>query len=342
MGIGDLRTAVRLTEKSRWQVRTDFLHVHLAAAQYWSGDWDRALTSADQAMAIASLREQPWTCPWAHSVAAWVAAGRGEWTRARDHLLEGDRCVRDGVSDFSRMFLSIAEAVLAQAQCDYDAVLRALAQIPLTGMSTLYQTWWLPLQAEALIGTGRYVEAAAGLARLRRFTAECDSLEPATAWLSGWLAERRGDLRSARLHYGRGVRILVTPNQPPLHRGLLAQVHGRLLLNEGRETEAARWFRHAATTFERLRATPFLDRCNADLQLGSAMTVVARAATTALSEREHEMAIWVGRGYTNREIAAELFISVKTVEYHLGNIYAKLGINGRYQLRKLMQSTSAV
>jgi DNA-binding CsgD family transcriptional regulator len=54
-----------------------------------------------------------------------------------------------------------------------------------------------------------------------------------------------------------------------------------------------------------------------------------------LSRREREIAVYVGRGYTNRESACELFISAKTVEYHLRNIYAKLNTN-RCQLRNQM------
>jgi DNA-binding CsgD family transcriptional regulator len=55
-----------------------------------------------------------------------------------------------------------------------------------------------------------------------------------------------------------------------------------------------------------------------------------------LTTRETEVAHLVGRGLSNPEIAAELFISRKAVEYHLGNIYAKYGIHSRQQLRRLV------
>ncbi len=54
----------------------------------------------------------------------------------------------------------------------------------------------------------------------------------------------------------------------------------------------------------------------------------------ALTSRETEVAHLVGKGLSNPEIAAELFISRKAVEYHLGNIYAKCGLHGRQQLRR--------
>jgi DNA-binding NarL/FixJ family response regulator len=57
----------------------------------------------------------------------------------------------------------------------------------------------------------------------------------------------------------------------------------------------------------------------------------------SLTSRETEVAHLVGKGLSNPEIAAELFVSRKAVEYHLGNIYAKCGLRGRQQLRRLVE-----
>jgi DNA-binding NarL/FixJ family response regulator len=61
-----------------------------------------------------------------------------------------------------------------------------------------------------------------------------------------------------------------------------------------------------------------------------------RQPGSALTSRETEVAHLVGKGLSNPEIAAELFISRKAVEYHLGNIYAKCGVRGRQQLRRFV------
>jgi len=55
-----------------------------------------------------------------------------------------------------------------------------------------------------------------------------------------------------------------------------------------------------------------------------------------MTDRETEVAYLVEQGMTNAEIAAELFITPKAVEYHLGNIYAKFGVKGRQQLRRVL------
>src|SRR6204780_4713882 len=52
-----------------------------------------------------------------------------------------------------------------------------------------------------------------------------------------------------------------------------------------------------------------------------------------LTERERDVVALVAKGLTNREVAAELYVGEKTVEYHLGNVFAKLGVTSRRQLR---------
>jgi len=55
-----------------------------------------------------------------------------------------------------------------------------------------------------------------------------------------------------------------------------------------------------------------------------------------MTDRETEVARLVEQGMTNAEIGTELFITPKAVEYHLGNIYAKFGLKGRHQLRRML------
>ena len=57
-----------------------------------------------------------------------------------------------------------------------------------------------------------------------------------------------------------------------------------------------------------------------------------------LTDRERDVAVLVAAGLTNPEVAARLYISRKAVEYHLGNIYAKLAIHSRQELRDLNPS----
>ncbi len=90
--------------------------------------------------------------------------------------------------------------------------------------------------------------------------------------------------------------------------------------------------------FSGLRAAPFIARTEQELAACHLPGNPAKKQPTlALTNRETEVAHLVGKGLTNPEIAAELFISRKAVEYHLGNIYAKCGLQGRQQLRRLIE-----
>ena len=123
----------------------------------------------------------------------------------------------------------------------------------------------------------------------------------------------------------------------------LLLAHGRLLRRTGQRRPAIERLRQANDIYQALRATPFLERTEQELaacHLPSGPRTDRRTAqqsVLALTSRETEVAHLVGKGLSNPEIAAELFISRKAVEYHLGNIYAKCGLHGRQQLRYFVQ-----
>ena len=94
--------------------------------------------------------------------------------------------------------------------------------------------------------------------------------------------------------------------------------------------------RHAALAEQAAadRAAPFIARTEEELAACRLPACpAAKHSVLALTSRETEVAHLIGKGLSNQEIAAELFISRKAVEYHLGNIYAKLGLQGRQELR---------
>ena len=91
--------------------------------------------------------------------------------------------------------------------------------------------------------------------------------------------------------------------------------------------------------YRALGAAPFIAQTEEELAACRLPGDPARKQqpTLALTSRETEVAHLVGKGLSNPEIAAELFISRKAVEYHLGNIYAKCGLRGRQQLRRYVE-----
>ena len=85
----------------------------------------------------------------------------------------------------------------------------------------------------------------------------------------------------------------------------------------------------------RLGAVPFLADCDAELEACGLRAPKASAGNMlALTPREEVVARLVASGLSNREVAAQLYVSAKAIEYHLGHIYAKLGVTSRRHLAK--------
>ena len=109
---------------------------------------------------------------------------------------------------------------------------------------------------------------------------------------------------------------------------------GRLLRRTGQRRAAARDIGAARLLFAGLRAQPFLDRC--ELELGTEPPALAGPERPPLTARQLLVAQAAAAGKSNREIAAELYISVKTVEFHLGQILARLDLDSRAQIGRAL------
>jgi LuxR family transcriptional regulator, maltose regulon positive regulatory protein len=108
---------------------------------------------------------------------------------------------------------------------------------------------------------------------------------------------------------------------------------GKLERHLGNRDDAVTLLLQARDIFARLEATPFLERCCSDL--AACGLAVPGPNPDGLTPRERDVAALVKHGYTNKEVASELFLTAKTVEFHLHNIYAELGVAGRQQLRRM-------
>ncbi|MEU0897154.1 helix-turn-helix transcriptional regulator [Streptomyces massasporeus] len=341
----ELTAALDIARAEGCAVTAEFTYANLAASQYFLGDWDEAVINADLALAIADAEEKPWAFSYAYSVASWVPAGRGEWQRARRLVQQSQQWTRM-MPVYGAPHVALAEAVLAQARGDHPAVLTALHAIlearPDSG-PLAFQTWWRPLHVEALIGTGDLDAAGTALADLVALSGEAPSLRLSVAWLSGLLARERGDTRRARDLFTEGLDRPVGVDDPPLHRAMLAHSHGRLLNGAGEHQPAAASFTQARELLSALGAEPFLTRFQDDFaHRPPSPHPAARPPLAELTDRERDISQLIGRGLTNREIAARLFVSSKTVEYHLSHIYQKFSLAGRRELRNLVQQHNSL
>jgi DNA-binding CsgD family transcriptional regulator len=100
-----------------------------------------------------------------------------------------------------------------------------------------------------------------------------------------------------------------------------------------RRADARAALHEALAYFERAGAEPWADQARAELRAsGEAPARDTTGSLRALTAQELQVALIVAKGITNREAAAALFVSPKTVEFHLGNTYRKLGVRSRAEL----------
>ena len=112
---------------------------------------------------------------------------------------------------------------------------------------------------------------------------------------------------------------------------------GETLRRKRRRGEAREPLARAFAAFERLGAAPWAGRAQAGLRAAGAATgSIAATAPAVLSERERQVTAAAAAGKTNREIAAELFVSHRTVELHLAAAFRKLGIRRRTELAQVL------
>ena len=317
---------------------SDFLSAawaNLAKVQYLTGAWDTARQNAQQAVEVTTDTDQTWALSPVHTTAALVPARRGDWDAARTHVelaLAAAHANRDAMSI---RYAGTAAATLAHSRGRPDEVLEAVEPVVTSHAGELPRQpgalEWPALYAEALVRTGRVDDA-------RRLLDRLEALSVRT-WLTGPLARVRGLLHATE---GEAERALATFGQAealadaaglPFELALTRMDRGAVLARLGRRMEAVVDLRAALDGLAALGARPFADRAAAALAgLGAAPAFTVSPGAPALTPQELAVSRLVREGLSNREIATELFLSTKTVEFHLRHVYMKLGIRSRTQL----------
>ena len=131
-------------------------------------------------------------------------------------------------------------------------------------------------------------------------------------------------------------RVVVVWDGGPNHKGPAMR---EFLRRNRRRVDARPHLRAALEVFADLGAEPWAERARQELR-ASGETARKRDVTTTgnLTPQERQTALLVGAGLGNRDIAARLFLSPRTVEYHLSNAYQKLGVRSRGELAQLRLS----
>jgi DNA-binding CsgD family transcriptional regulator len=186
----------------------------------------------------------------------------------------------------------------------------------------------MPDAVEAGIRAGLRDQAAARLETFRRLV----TAAPAQPRLA-LLARCEALLGARDPDQAFGEAIALSPGLPPLQRARTELLYGEWLRRERRRTDSRVHLRAALESFRTLGAVPWADRAEAELR-ASGETARKRDPSTAeqMTPQELQIAGLVTGGLTNKEIAAQLYISPRTVDYHLRKVFTKLGITSRTEL----------
>ncbi|MDX6453341.1 MAG: hypothetical protein QOH16_3390 [Gaiellaceae bacterium] len=271
----------------------------------------------------------------AQSVAASIGGKAPASSRA---LLAAWRGHEDEVvapSDDGAIHLTIteyAQAVLNNGLGRYEAALVAAQRAVVQG--DLYSPWVLSELVEAAVRSGDTDLAEAAVECLRRRTRVSGTdlargiRSVARALVSG------GD--AADILYRAGIEQLGRTRIAP-YRARAHLLYGEWLRREGRRVEARAQLQVANGMLTAIGAGAFAERAAREL-LATGQRARRRTVETLgqLTVREAEIAHLARDGHTNKEIGSRLFISGRTVEYHLQKVYRKLGIVSRRQLHRVL------
>lgn len=287
--------------------------------------------------AQAALDEADRTGAWGSGFGLQEAMGRalvnaysGELTKARDFAWNAAGQARDGgLTYWLGGFLAQLGFVEVSAG-NWQAALEPLRELAAifenTKMVDLEQLLWPIDYADAALQIGALDEVATAVSLLRRQGA-AGRPEAAVAAdrCQALLDAARGDLESA-LTSLRGVVDQAELECPfEAARSLLAL--GQVSRRAGYKGTANELLNTAATTFARLGIPYWAERA-----LHEAARTGLQSTTTALTETEQRVAELVASGASNQQAAAQLFLSVKTVEANLTRIYRKLSVRTRTEL----------
>jgi ATP/maltotriose-dependent transcriptional regulator MalT len=312
----------------------------LADIEYRMGAWDDAIAHAELAVTLARDTEEDqakdWLATFVHAVAAFPLAARGAHERAAAHVSAAVQHLELAGSEQGASWVATAQALLALADGDDQRIVAALEPLSQLPASAAEPGWysWPALYAEGLVGLGRNEHAQTTLVPFEARAAACRrrSAQAAAARARGRLEAALGHPKRAEtayqvgLEHVRGLPLL-------FDRALLEAAYGRFLRRIGRRAEAVVHLKAARTQLARLDARPYLQRCDHELAACNHPTTPRQPGPPAmLTPQELTVARLVAAGRSNRQAAAELVVSVKTIEYHLSNAYAKLAVTSRTQL----------
>lgn len=341
MYLGDdavaLRTSAAVVQRARQfgEVGAVPIAAHrLALSELFAGRWTAGEATAAESLRLSLATGQDELVPLAHCWLALHAALCGRADECHEHVAAAREIAARRPMGLIQDSASWALGVLELGLGDPGAALahlRPVAHPVVVGFSSLErveaahqagdrdaaQQWLIALERTAH-ATGQ-PWALARAAHGRALLAEGAQAERAFA--------------EALDHHGRATR--------PFERARTELAYGVALRRVRRRADARVHLRAAFDTFADLGAAPWAERARAELRACGQTVRGQVGGPVRLTPQEVQVARFVADGLSNADVAARLFLSRRTVDFHLRNVFAKLGISSRTELVRHVMDTAA-
>ncbi|GAA2024620.1 LuxR family transcriptional regulator [Catenulispora yoronensis] len=301
---------------------TQRIAAHLHAGQFKAA---AALLEESEAVAEATGIARP------NYDAASVAAWQGDQARATELLRAVETTAAERSEGIGFTLVHYTNAVLQNGLGRFVEARNAAALATANNPETAFAAWALTELAEAAARSGDSAQALQAVERLALTTAPS-----MTEWGLGIEARSRALISSGAtadgLYREAIERLGRSRGAVALARAHL--VYGEWLRREDRDLEARGQLSKAHDLFLEIGAEAFAERTRLELAAcGVAVAQPAAERAVELTGQERQIARRARDGRSNAEIGAELFLSARTVEWHLRKVFVKLGISSRRELR---------
>ncbi|UGY92420.1 helix-turn-helix transcriptional regulator [Streptomyces gobiensis] len=307
-------------------------------SELWTGRFPLAGANAAEGLRLATETGQVNSACHLRALLALHAALAGNVATSRDEAAKALEQARAHHLGLSAAVASWALAVgdLVEGRFAKAAVrLRTMARAGPGHSHGWFTVLSIPHYVEAAVLSGERVRAERALTVFADWT---DSVE--CAWAEALIHRCRalmatGDDVDTHFHTAMDLH---RRSQRDVERARTALLYGSHLRRHRRRAEARPFLREAWEVFQRLGMEYWSERARHELRTAGETVADSDTPTLGvLTPQQLQIARHVARGETNREVAAQLFVSPRTVDYHLRNIFTKLGITSRAALIKRFQ-----
>ncbi len=306
-----------------------------AELDFRTGRWETAFSAAAEAIALFEETQQPTEAASAAGVLARMEAARGNAEACRalaQRALASD--VEFGLRSSAAQALAALGLLALGSRRPQEAIPPLETAERISKVGGVGEPWLLmcaPDLVEALAHTGQDARA---LEVLHDLEAQAEALGRVSAAAAA--ARCAGILDVAGRWQDAFEEALALHDRvpTPFERARTELCYAERLRRARKRVDARARFRSAIEVFDALGAAPWSERARAELR---ASGETARRRTTpvdALTTQERAVVRLALSGATNREAAATLFVSPKTIEFHLGNVYRKLAVRSRVELAR--------